>query len=119
MSTDPVAKLFYGYTKPIDEDKVEDDDEYEETPWSKAHIKSSHGCTVNLYGSSGSLGYFLAVEESLQKAAWDTVKPVDLIELGVQSLQKPWNGMLRLAAAEFGIDITGLPLGWHLVCLYF
>lgn len=117
MSADPSAKLFYGYIKPIDEG--EDDDNYKEAPWSEAHIKSAHGCTVSLYGYDGSLGYFLAVEESLQKAEWDIVKSIDLIELGVQSLQRPWDEMLRRAANEFGIDLTGLTSGWHLVCLYF
>jgi hypothetical protein len=118
MSISSEAKLFYGYIKP-----EEDDEEYDgvssSSPWSKAHTESTHGCTVDIYGYDENLGYFLAVEESLCTAEWNTVKTIDLIDLGVQSLERPWNEMLRDAASEFGIDLTGLSLGWHLVCLYF
>ena len=118
MSTDPEAKFFYGYIKSVDEFEACDNDR-EYTPWDKSHTKSAHGCTVDLYGYSENLGYFLAVEESLYTAAWDTVKTIDIIELSAKPIDLHWDEMLHNAANEFGIDIAELALGWHLVCLYF
>lgn len=123
MSTTSEAKLFYGYIKPIedgdDDEDYNDECEEEESPWDSAHTKSAHGCTVGIHGYDENLGYFLAVEESLYAAEWDTVKTIDIIDLGVKSLERPWDEMLRSAASEFGIDLSGLASGWHLVCLYF
>jgi Nucleosome binding factor SPN, SPT16 subunit len=134
MSTDPEAKLFYGYVKPIKDDddfdelgddaseNEEDDesdeegyDDYEETPWSKAHTISVHGCIGGIHGYDENLGYFLAVEESLHTAEWDEVKPLTAKDFKVKA---EWDKALNKAAAEFGIDLTGLEPGLYLVCLY-
>lgn len=50
---------------------------------------------------------------------WDAVKTINIIKLGVNSLERPWDEMLRSVAKEFGINLSGLASGWHLVYLYF
>lgn len=122
MSTEPEAKLFYGYIKPKNDDDAdydeddEDNEEQDEDAWSKAHTETACDCTVGLYGYDENLGYFLAVEESLHTAMWAEVVPLKTEDFEVKPA---WDESLRLAAEEFGIDLTGLQPGWHLVCLYF
>lgn len=119
MSTDPEAKLFYGYLEPLVEDEDDSDDEEdddEDTPWDKSHTVRSHGCIGDLYGYSENLGHFLAVEASLHTAEWDEVKPLTPQDFVTQP---EWDEQLHQAAVHFGIDDTGLQPGWYLVCLYF
>lgn len=118
MSTDPEAKLFYGYIQEAPEEG--EWDEEDEGAWGKAHGRQPQfGCMVDLYGYDGSLGYFLAVEESLCKAEWSEIQPIDMVSLGVRHLESTWDAQLRQAAETFGLDLTGLKPGWYLVCLYF
>lgn len=118
MSSDPVAKLFYGYVEPIDPDDYDhfDKDEDEETPWGEAHTKRACGCIGELFGTDGNLGNALAVEASLHKAEWSHVNALSPQDFEVHS---EWDEQLQQAAAHFGIDVSGLKLGWHLVSLYF
>jgi hypothetical protein len=119
MSTDPEAKLFYGYLQPEDEKEAYNDEEDidKETPWSDAHGRQAHhGCIGDIYGYSGALGFFLAVEESLHTTEWDKVTSLSPQDFEI----KPgWNEQLQQAAQVFNLDISQLQPGWHLVCLYF
>ena len=119
MSSDPEAKLFYGYLQP-EEDREHyqnlDHSRDQETAWSATHTKTAHGCVGGIYGYDENLGFFLAVEASLQKAEWDEVVPLTPAHFVV----KPgWDEQLRQAANTFKLDITDLQPGWYLVCLYF
>lgn len=119
MSTDPIAKLFYGYIQEAPEEG-EWSEKDEETSWDRTYGRQPQcGCTVDVYGYSGSLGYFLAIEESLHTAEWSEIQPIDLVGLGVKRLESTWDMQLRQAAEIFGLDLTGLKPGWYLVCLYF
>jgi hypothetical protein len=120
MSTDPEAKLFYGYLQPDDDkekfnEEIADDADYE-TSWSGIHTKHAHGCIGEIYGYSSSLGFFLAVEKSLHEVMWDKVKMLSPQDL---TIQPEWDDQLRQAAQIFNLDISQLQPGWHLVCLYF
>ncbi len=119
MSTDPIAKLFYGYIQEAPEEG-EWSKEDEETSWDRTYgRRPQFGCTVDVYGYDRSLGYFLAIEESLHTAEWSEIQPIDLVGLGVKHLESTWDMQLRQAAEIFGLDLTGLKPGWYLVCLYF
>lgn len=129
MSTDPEAKLFYGYVQPTpeeaewDEDETgedEDEDEDEEAdeesgnPW--AVYGTSNGCETGLYGYDNDLGYYLAVKESLYSAEWSQHIFISQIDL----VRKPeWDEQLLQAAKLWNLDVSNLKVGWHLVCLYF
>jgi hypothetical protein len=121
MSTDPSAKLFYGYKQPdadrerfneIDYATVEEDD----TPWSATHTERSHGCIGIINGYGENLGFFLAVEASLHEAEWDEVVTLSTRAL---EIQPEWHEQLRQAAEAFHLDVSGMVPGWYLVCLYF
>jgi hypothetical protein len=117
MSTSIEAKLFYGYVKLVEEDyDFDDDDEKEDTPWDTAHTNKAHGCIGGIYGTDGNLGNFLAVESALYKAEWSTVKSLSPQDF---EIQPEWDEQLQQAAAHFGIDVSELKPGWHLVSLYF
>jgi hypothetical protein len=120
MSTNATAKLFYGYMQPKEDREYYNEEcdhsEDEETAWSAIAFKEAYCCVGGLCGHDGNLGTFLAVRESLHKATWteDTpLKPEDF------QVRPAWDEMLRKAAKAFGLDLTGLRPGWHLVCLYF
>lgn len=119
MSDTPQAKLFYGYLQPEADREIFQGigpDEEKETPWSATHTQVSHDCVGGIYGYDESLGFFLAVEESLHEVEWDKTKLLSQKDFEVQPT---WNEDLRLAAEEFKLDLTGLEPGWYLVSLYF
>lgn len=120
MSSDPQAKFFYGYVEPRDEDEDYEDygdyNEEDETPWDKAHTNTAHGCIGGIYGYSGNLGNFLAVQVSLHEAEWAEVHTLKQQDFEVQP---EWKEQLQAAANHFEIDLSGLQPGWHLVSLYF
>jgi len=119
MSTRPEAKLFYGYLQPeADKEEYNALEDDEDTPWSAIHGKKAYGCIGEIYGYSESLGFFLAVEESLHTAEWDEVKSANLVGLAARYLESAWDVQLRQAAETFGLDVTGIRPGWYQVCLY-
>jgi len=124
MSTDSEAKLFYGVVKPTIEARAYDGDydyeaeesETEYGPWSDAHGKPYKPASVGLYGYDDDLGYFLAINDSLHTVEWSTTKLIPASSLVVQP---EWDEQIRAMAEYAGLDISGLEIGWHLVCLYF
>ncbi len=119
MGTDPTAKLFYGYLQPEDDrenyNEHSDEDDFD-TPWTMTHTKTRQGCIGDIYGYGSSLGFFLAVKETLYYAGWDRV-----IKLTPErfTILPEWDEQLKGAAKEFGLNIADQLPGWHLVCLYF
>jgi hypothetical protein len=118
MSSDPSAKLFYGYMQPESDKEryAEIDHNEDDTPWSATHTKRAHGCIGGIHGYDEHLGFFLAVETSLRVAEWDQVQWLIQQDFVVQ---QEWSEQLALAAEAFKLDTAGMEPGWFLVCLYF
>jgi hypothetical protein len=123
MSTDPSAKLFYGYKQPDADKKAHQKIDYataeageDDTPWSATHTKRSHGCIGVIHGYDEHLGFFLAVEASLHEAEWDEVVTLSTRAL---EIQPEWHAQLQQAAKAFHLDVSGMVPRWYLVCLYF
>lgn len=118
MSTDPVAKLFYGYIQPEADKKIYDaiDHNVDDTPWSAIHTKKAYGCIGDIHGYDMHLRFFLAVEASLKEAEWDDIVPLTAKDF---EIRPEWNQQLKEAAIVFNIDPTGLTPGWFLVSLWF
>lgn len=121
MSTDPSAKLFYGFTQPVDEygepiENEEDKDEDGEGPWERA-VGTNSECVTGFSGYDDNLINFLAVEESLHVVEWSEICVLEQTDLEV----KPdWDKKLRQASEHFKLDIPAdQQPKWHLVCLYF
>lgn len=58
--------------------------------------------------------YFLTVEESVHTIA----TPLDVSKFNSLTSKPGWDDMLRQAAGEFGIDLTGLTPNWTVGILY-